>query len=97
MIVGWSTPQITNIKADHVTLVLEHASPRTKIQLLRYQNPEALPDDHIRDLHKIGMNRICWTANPHLTRASRLTTYFWWLDHTQSPSPLCAFPSTKEK
>lgn len=54
---------VPNIKADHVTLVLEHASPRTEVQLLRYHNPEALPDDHIRDLHKIGMNRICWTAN----------------------------------
>src|ERR1700738_5622842 len=63
VIVGWSTPQITNIKADHVTLVLEHASPRTKIQLLQYHNPEALPDDHIRDLHKIGMNHVCFAVD----------------------------------
>jgi catechol 2,3-dioxygenase-like lactoylglutathione lyase family enzyme len=54
---------VPNIKADHVTLVLEHASPRTEVQLLRYHNPEALPDDHIRDLHKIGMNHVCFAVD----------------------------------
>ena len=39
---------VPGIKADHVTLVLEHASPRTEIQLLRYAHPEALPDPHRR-------------------------------------------------
>jgi hypothetical protein len=28
---------VPDIKADHVTLVLENVSPRTEIQLLRYQ------------------------------------------------------------
>ena len=43
---------VPGIKADHVTLVLEHATPRTEIELLRYQHPEPLGDAHIRDLHK---------------------------------------------
>jgi len=43
--------------------VLENASPRTKIQLLRYQQPEPLPETHIRDLHKIGMNHICFAVD----------------------------------
>ena len=45
---------VPNIEAEHVTLVLENASPRTEIQLLRYQNPEPLPDAHIRDLVQRG-------------------------------------------
>ena len=50
------------IEADHVTLVLENASPRTEIQLLRYRQPEPLPDPHIRDLYKVGMNHICFAV-----------------------------------
>jgi|SRR5437870_13878131 len=49
---------VPNIEAEHVTLVLENASPRTEIQLLRYRHPGPLPDPHIRDLHKLGMNHI---------------------------------------
>src|SRR6516225_5622031 len=47
---------VPGIEADHVTLVLENASPRTEIQLLRYRQPEPLPDPHIRDLYKLGVN-----------------------------------------
>ena len=47
---------VPGIEADHVTLVLENASPRTEIQLLRYRHLQPLPDPHIRDLYKIGMN-----------------------------------------
>jgi len=54
---------VPGIKADHVTLVLENASPRAEIQLLRYQHPDPLPDTHIRDLHKIGMNHICFAVD----------------------------------
>ena len=41
---------VPGIEADHVTLVLENASPRTEIQLLRYRHPEALPDPHSRSV-----------------------------------------------
>jgi catechol 2,3-dioxygenase-like lactoylglutathione lyase family enzyme len=54
---------VPDIKADHVTLVLEDVSPRTEIQLLRYQHPDSLPDPHIRDLNKIGMNHICFAVD----------------------------------
>src|SRR5258708_22131081 len=53
---------VPGIEADHVTLVLENASPRTEIQLLRYRRPEPLPDPHIRDLYKVGMNHICFAV-----------------------------------
>jgi catechol 2,3-dioxygenase-like lactoylglutathione lyase family enzyme len=54
---------VSDIKADHVTLVLENGSPRTEIQLLRYSNPDALLDAHIRELNKIGMNHICFAVD----------------------------------
>jgi len=53
---------VPGIEADHVTLVLQGASPRTEIQLLRYRHPDPIPDEHIRDLQKIGMNHICFAV-----------------------------------
>jgi catechol 2,3-dioxygenase-like lactoylglutathione lyase family enzyme len=63
---------VPNIKADHVTLVLEHATPRTEIQLLRYQHPQALEDAHIRDLHKVGMNHICFAVDDVQAEVAKL-------------------------
>ena len=54
---------VPNIEADHVTLVLEDVTPRTEIQLLRYRHPDPLPDPHIRDLNKLGMNHICFAVD----------------------------------
>ena len=54
---------VPGIEAEHVTLVLENASPRTEIQLLRYLHPEPLPDPHIRDLHKLGFNHACFAVD----------------------------------
>jgi catechol 2,3-dioxygenase-like lactoylglutathione lyase family enzyme len=54
---------VPNIEAEHVTLVLENASPRTESQLLRYHHPAPLPDPHIRDLNKLGMNHICFAVD----------------------------------
>ena len=54
---------VPEIEADHVTLVLENVSPRTEIQLLRYRHPDAIADPCIRDLHKIGLNHICFATD----------------------------------
>ena len=54
---------VPGIEAEHVTLVLENFTPRTEIQLLCYRHPDPLPDPHIRDLHKIGMNHVCFTVD----------------------------------
>jgi len=54
---------VPGIEAEHVTLVLENASPRTEIQLLRYRHPDPLPDPYIRDLNKLGMNHICFAVD----------------------------------
>ena len=39
------------------------SSPRTEIQLLRYRHPDPLLDPHIRDLHKLGMNHVCFAVD----------------------------------
>jgi catechol 2,3-dioxygenase-like lactoylglutathione lyase family enzyme len=54
---------VPDIEADHITLVLEHATPRTEIQLLHYRHPDAVPDPHIRDLNKLGMNHVCFAVD----------------------------------
>jgi catechol 2,3-dioxygenase-like lactoylglutathione lyase family enzyme len=54
---------VPGIEADHVTLVLDNATPRTEVQLLRYRHPEALPDPEIRNLLKLGLNHICFAVD----------------------------------
>ncbi len=54
---------VAGIEADHVTLVLENAIPRTEIQLLRYRHPEALADPQIQNLPKLGLNHICFAVD----------------------------------
>jgi len=63
---------VPGIEAEHVTLVLENASPRTEIQLLRYRHPDPLPDPHIRDLNKLGMNHICFAVDDIEAEIARL-------------------------
>jgi catechol 2,3-dioxygenase-like lactoylglutathione lyase family enzyme len=54
---------VAGLVADHVTLVAEGVTPRTEIQLLHYRQPTAIPDPSIRDLHKIGMNHVCFAVD----------------------------------
>jgi catechol 2,3-dioxygenase-like lactoylglutathione lyase family enzyme len=63
---------VPGIEAEHVTLVLENATPRTEIQLLRYRHPDALPDPHIRDLHKLGFNHVCFAVDDIEGEVARL-------------------------
>ena len=63
---------VQEIKADHVTLVLENVSPRTAIQLLHYQPPHPIADPHILDLHKSGMNHICFAVDNVETEVAKL-------------------------
>jgi catechol 2,3-dioxygenase-like lactoylglutathione lyase family enzyme len=63
---------VPGIEADHVTLVLDQASPRTEIQLLRYRHPDPLPDPNIRDLHKLGMNHICFAVDDIESEVAKL-------------------------
>lgn len=64
---------VPGIKADHVTLVLEGAEPRTEIQLLHYQEPAPVPDPNIRNLAKLGMNHICFAVEDVEAEVAKLT------------------------
>ncbi len=66
---------VPGIEAEHVTLVLETVSPRTEIQLLRYRHPQPLPDPHIRDLHKLGMNHICFAVDDIEAEVAKLRAH----------------------
>ncbi len=63
---------VPGIEAEHVTLVLQNASPRTEIQLMRYLRPEPLPDPHIRDLHRLGFNHVCFAVDDIEAEVARL-------------------------
>ena len=63
---------VPGIEAEHITLVLENATPRAEIQLLRYLHPETLPDPHVHDLNKLGMNHICFAVDDIEAEVSRL-------------------------
>ena len=54
---------VPDMVADHVTLVAEGVTPRTEIQLLHYRQPAAVADPQIRDLHKIGLNHVCFAVD----------------------------------
>jgi len=54
---------VPGIEADHVTLVLKGATPRTEVQLLRYRKPQSLPDPNIETLNKLGFNHVCFAVD----------------------------------
>jgi len=54
---------VAGLVADHVTLVADGVTPRTEIQLLHYRQPAAITDPQIRDLHKIGLNHVCFAVD----------------------------------
>jgi catechol 2,3-dioxygenase-like lactoylglutathione lyase family enzyme len=54
---------VEGIEAEHVTLALASATPRTEVQLLKYRRPDPLPDPAIRNLTKLGFNHVCFAVD----------------------------------
>jgi len=54
---------VPGIEADHVTLVLSGAVPRTEVQLLGYRAPNPIPNRTIDRLNTIGYNHICFAVD----------------------------------
>ena len=54
---------VAEIEAEHVTLALENVTPRTEVQLLRYRHPDAIVDQNIAKLNKLGFNHICFAVD----------------------------------
>jgi catechol 2,3-dioxygenase-like lactoylglutathione lyase family enzyme len=63
---------VPGIEADHVTLVLKDAVPRTEVQLLRYHNPNATPNPTIEQLTTIGFNHVCFAVDDLEAEVRRL-------------------------
>jgi len=53
---------IPGIEAEHVTMVLAGAAPRTEVQLLAYRAPAAMPNPTIEQLNTIGYNHVCFAV-----------------------------------
>ena len=53
---------IPGIEAEHVTMVLAAAVPRTEVQLLAYRAPDAVPNPTIEQLNTIGYNHVCFAV-----------------------------------
>ena len=53
---------VPGIEAEHVTMVLAGAVPRTEVQLLAYRAPEATPNPTIEQLNTIGYNHVCFAV-----------------------------------
>jgi catechol 2,3-dioxygenase-like lactoylglutathione lyase family enzyme len=63
---------VPGIEAEHVTLVLADASPRTEIQLLNYRHPAT--DRHVEpgDPTRHGFNHICFAVKNMEAEIERL-------------------------
>jgi catechol 2,3-dioxygenase-like lactoylglutathione lyase family enzyme len=64
---------VAGIEADHITLVLEGASPRCEVQLLRYRHPDPIPDPDITRLEKLGYNHVCFAVDNLAALVGKLT------------------------
>jgi catechol 2,3-dioxygenase-like lactoylglutathione lyase family enzyme len=65
---------VEGIEAEHVTLVSKQATPRFEIQLLRYLNPEHLPEADLGNLARPGYNHICFAVKDLEAEVKRLTS-----------------------
>ncbi|MFT3928558.1 MAG: VOC family protein [Myxococcales bacterium] len=54
---------VAGIQAEHVTLALAGASPRTEVQLLKYHQPDARPDPEAGNLTRLGFNHVCFAVD----------------------------------
>jgi catechol 2,3-dioxygenase-like lactoylglutathione lyase family enzyme len=83
---------VPGIEAEHVTLVLENAPPRTEIQLLRYRHPQAVS-------HKLSFNHCFAVDDIEAEIAKMVKNRSALVEHKISASPLrpdiCALMSTR--
>ena len=54
---------VPGIDAEHATLVLAGATPRTEVQLLGYRAPSPRANPAVEDLHALGYNHVCFAVD----------------------------------
>ena len=67
--------RVEGIEAEHVTLVLEGAKPRTEIQLLKYRHPAAAPAGAADPPTRPGFNHICFAVDDIAAELDRLRAH----------------------
>jgi catechol 2,3-dioxygenase-like lactoylglutathione lyase family enzyme len=65
---------VRGLVAEHKTLAHATASPRMEVQLLKYRQPEPLPDPNIKNLSKLGFNHVCFAVDDLDAELARLKT-----------------------
>lgn len=65
--------RVLGIEAEHVTLVLDGATPRFEIQLLHYLSPRVHPEVNPRRLDRLGYNHLCFKVDDLDAEVARLT------------------------
>jgi catechol 2,3-dioxygenase-like lactoylglutathione lyase family enzyme len=63
---------VDGIEAEHVTLALAGASPRTEVQLLKYRHPDPLSEPAVGNLTKLGFNHVCFAVDDLKAEVARL-------------------------
>ena len=63
---------VPGIEADHVTMVLTGAVPRTEVQLLGYRAPAARRNPTIEQLDTLGFNHVCFAVEDPEREVRRL-------------------------
>jgi catechol 2,3-dioxygenase-like lactoylglutathione lyase family enzyme len=63
---------VPGIEAEHVTLVLAEASPRTEIQLLKYRHPSTDAPIEPGNPTRYGFNHICFAVKDIEAEIERL-------------------------
>jgi catechol 2,3-dioxygenase-like lactoylglutathione lyase family enzyme len=63
---------VAGIEADHVTLVLRDAVPRTEVQLLRYRTPPPVVPADTERLDRVGFNHVCFAVDDLAGEVRRL-------------------------
>jgi len=66
---------VEGIEAEHHTLVLSGSKPRTEVQLLKYLQPEPLPDPNISTLKEYGFNHICFAVDNLAEELHKMRAY----------------------
>src|SRR5262245_30548713 len=65
---------VEGIEAQHITLVSKQTMPRFEIQLLRYIQPQHMPDADVDNLARPGYNHICFAVTDLDAEVKRLTS-----------------------
>lgn len=63
---------VPSLEAEHVTLVLAGAVPRTEVQLLKYRTPAPIANPNIEIPNTVGFNHICFAVDDLEGEAERL-------------------------